>query len=60
MIFINFYRHCDRVWIDVWDCACNDECPVCRKEIEPYKYEEHEGDISHKLRKVGRGGDYPC
>jgi hypothetical protein len=35
--FRNFYRHCGELWEDTWSCACNDECPVCGKEIEPYK-----------------------
>ncbi len=38
--FINYYR-CPfdgEEWTDVWDCCCNDMCPLCeRKDIEPYK-----------------------
>jgi len=37
--FQNFY-HCPSdgtMWDDVWSCMCNDRCPVCNKEIEPYK-----------------------
>jgi hypothetical protein len=40
--FRNHY-HCpnDRTkWIDEWSCACNDKCPVCHAEIEPYLSEE--------------------
>lgn len=33
---------CGEVWENEWDCACTDECPVCNKEIEPYKVEEVE------------------
>lgn len=33
---------CGEVWEDEWDCACNDRCPACNKEIEPYKVEEVE------------------
>lgn len=33
---------CGEVWEDEWDCACNDKCPVCNKEIEPYKVEVSE------------------
>jgi len=29
-------------WEDEWDCACNDRCPSCNKEIEPYYCEEVE------------------
>lgn len=35
--FRNYYRHCGEEWEDVWSCACNDECPVCKAEIEPYQ-----------------------
>lgn len=24
-------------WEDVWDSMCNDKCPVCNHEIEPYE-----------------------
>jgi len=36
----NKYRHCGQEWEDVWDYACNDRCPVCNAEIEPYCSEE--------------------
>jgi hypothetical protein len=34
----NYYRcpHDNAEWIDDWSCACNDRCPTCRAEIEPY------------------------
>lgn len=38
--FRNFYRHCGKTWDDTWSCKCNDECPVCHKEITPYKSED--------------------
>src|ERR1700731_3205716 len=25
---------------DRWSCACNDKCPTCNKEIEPYESDE--------------------
>jgi hypothetical protein len=25
-----------RKWTDEWSCTCNDRCPKCRAEIEPY------------------------
>lgn len=34
--FINYYRHCEVEWHDKWSCRCNDRCPVCGGEIEPY------------------------
>lgn len=37
-ISLNFYRcECGEEWEDSWDCSCNDCCPSCNKEIEPYK-----------------------
>jgi hypothetical protein len=35
---LNFYKHdeCESHWADLWDCGCNDECPNCGAEIEPY------------------------
>ncbi len=32
------YEHCGVTWEDVWDCACNDRCPVCNREIEPVSW----------------------
>ncbi len=26
-------------WADQWSCMCNDRCPVCGDEIEPYQSE---------------------
>ena len=31
--------YCQLEWDDEWDCACNDRCPTCNKEIEPYESE---------------------
>jgi hypothetical protein len=28
------YEHCGTTWTSDWDCACDDECPVCGKAIE--------------------------
>jgi hypothetical protein len=40
----NFYRcsECGAEWIDYWNCQCNDRCPNCNVEIEPYKSEDTE------------------
>lgn len=38
--FRNFYRHCGGEWDDTWSCKCNDECPKCGAEIEPYRSED--------------------
>lgn len=32
--------HAEEVWEDQWDCICNDRCPICNAEIEPYESEE--------------------
>jgi hypothetical protein len=35
---LNFYKHeeCAAHWADLWSCGCNDKCPKCGAEIEPY------------------------
>jgi len=38
--YINSFIHCRTHWTDTWDCTCNDDCPVCHAEIEPYYSEE--------------------
>ncbi|AMK75517.1 hypothetical protein A1342_21385 [Methylomonas methanica] len=37
--YLNQYRcpYCQTEWEDSWDCGCNDRCPDCNKEIEPYE-----------------------
>lgn len=40
--FLNYYS-CPRdgtVWSDKWSCKCNDRCPNCNAEIEPYRSED--------------------
>ena len=41
--YVNYYRHDDCPlanepveWVDMWSCMCNDRCPRCDAEIEPY------------------------
>lgn len=38
ILYRNYYKcpKCKLVWADNWECACNDRCPNCNKEIEPY------------------------
>jgi hypothetical protein len=44
--FLNHYCHDDCPvepgieWDDEWDCMCNDRCPACNAEIEPYESED--------------------
>lgn len=41
--FENQYKcECGHEWINWWSCACNDRCPKCNKEIEPFETIEHE------------------
>lgn len=43
MAWFNKHYHCDNCgerWSDEWSCACNDRCPNCNHEIEPYDYED--------------------
>ncbi|WNB74098.1 hypothetical protein [Methylomonas koyamae] len=37
--YLNQYccPYCQTEWEDGWDCGCNDRCPDCNKEIEPYE-----------------------
>ncbi len=38
----NYYRCSsdDMEWSDEWESMCNDRCPICRFEIEPYTSED--------------------
>ena len=40
--YTNYYRCsvCHTEWTDQWSCTCNDRCPHCNAEIEPYKSED--------------------
>ena len=37
--YISYYL-CHGEWSSEWCCACNDRCPVCNAEIEPFAAEE--------------------
>jgi hypothetical protein len=49
--FINYYRcpNDGTEWADVWTCCCNDRCPTCDAEIEPYKSD----DVIHTPFQAG-------
>jgi len=35
------YQHCGGTWSDLWDCACNSQCPTCgTKDIQPVSVED--------------------
>ena len=37
MKYLNYYHcPCGTRWFDIWSCMCNDRCPACNIEIEPY------------------------
>jgi len=37
VMWTNYYLCvCGEEWQDTHSCCCNDHCPVCNKEIEPY------------------------
>ena len=37
--FNKYYRcPCGTEWQDEWDCLCNDRCPTCDTECEPYDH----------------------
>lgn len=40
--YLKYYKHseCGTVWTDKWSCACNDHCPECDAEIEPYRWKD--------------------
>lgn len=41
MWFNKYYRcPCGTEWQDEWDCLCNDRCPTCDTECEPYDHVE--------------------
>jgi hypothetical protein len=31
---------CCTLWSDEWSCACNDRCPKCNTEIQPFVYDD--------------------
>lgn len=38
MPYLNYYIcPCGKSWVDKWSCMCNDRCPMCNAEIEPYR-----------------------
>ena len=41
-LFRNSYECsvCGTIWTDEWDCACDDRCPKCNTETEPYDSQE--------------------
>lgn len=42
LVFRNYYRcpNDETTWKDDWSCMCNDRCPICGTEVEPYDSED--------------------
>ena len=60
-LYTNHYRHCGEEWTDTADCMCNDHCPVCNGEIEPYQSDENEEAFALQIlleECKGNGGDH--
>jgi hypothetical protein len=57
--FLNHYKCPDdgAEWTDEWSCTCNDRCPKCNKEIEPYESEEIDPP-SEPLKSIDRPGPH--
>lgn len=49
--YVNYYK-CPKdgsEWADAWSSMCNDKCPVCHAEIEPYRSDEVGFPLAHEL-----------
>lgn len=48
-MFMNFYKcPCGNSWCSSWECTCDERCPACHKEIEPY----HSEDVKEPVEVV--------
>ena len=43
---------CSVGWTDEWSCACNDRCPECDAEIEPFESEDL--SVQVEMREEGK------
>jgi hypothetical protein len=59
-LYLNHYR-CDHdgrlahgdppsEWSSTWSCMCNDKCPVCNLEIEPYQSDNLEARTVEEIQ----------
>lgn len=49
--YVNYYR-CSREgtqWANAWSSMCNDKCPNCNAEIEPYRSDEISAPLAHEF-----------
>jgi hypothetical protein len=51
--YLKYYEcsECGTKWTNEWSCACNDRCPNCRAETEPYDDE----DLSYLVKPSAPG-----
>jgi len=61
---MKFYKYfhcneCDNKWTDIWDSLCNDRCPTCSTEIEPYAFVELPNEL-HLWSKVTLSSTHFC
>lgn len=53
VLWTNHYRcPCGEEWEDQWESTCNDKCPACNKEIEPYISDD--GSVSSETIEAAR------
>ena len=47
--YVNYYLcpNDGTLWDDTWSCMCNDRCPKCDAEIEPYASDTDDGLTVH-------------
>lgn len=52
--FKKFYKCSNNhEWVDEWDCLCNDRCPDCDEETEPYAHEEiDKNHLTHEQKTL--------
>jgi hypothetical protein len=59
MTYLNYYRcSCGKRWVDTWSCTCNDRCPTCNTEIQPYRsddFPEEDGDFQNNQVDESKG-----
>lgn len=51
----HYCADCDIAWKDEWDCACDDECPGCRRDFTPFDSEEDRDAAVERNGGTGKG-----
>jgi hypothetical protein len=49
--YVNYYRcpNDGTEWVDCWSSMCNDRCPRCNAEIEPFRSDVVDVPLAHEL-----------